>query len=73
MPTQLPRVTPNVMLSLEPKFDQIPYRLSSSPALGSDAVFFGSAAVFFGSGDMLTLVESNTKHRVLYGQDRLKA
>ncbi|KAL7594191.1 exocyst complex component EXO70B1-like [Lactuca sativa] len=33
MPTQLPRVTPNVMLSLELKSDQIPYHLPSSPAL----------------------------------------
>ncbi|CAI9294519.1 unnamed protein product [Lactuca saligna] len=32
MPTQLPCVTPNVTISLELKFNQIPYRLSYSPA-----------------------------------------
>ena len=73
MPTQLPRVTPNVMLSLEPESDQIPYHLPSSPALmlSSPAPLLSSLAPAVAL--MFTLVESNTKHRVCYGEDRLKA
>ncbi|CAH1424042.1 unnamed protein product [Lactuca virosa] len=64
MLTQLPRVTPNVMLSLEPESDQIPYRLSSLPApmLSSPAPPLSSSAPAVAL--MLTSVESNTNRRL---------
>ncbi|CAI9299430.1 unnamed protein product [Lactuca saligna] len=59
MPTQLPCITPNVMLSVEPEFDQIPYCLlmlsSLAPTLSSSVP---TVAL------MLTLVESNTNLRL---------